>query len=197
MRRCKLEYMIRNIPLIPRKRLINLFDVESQFHFDEFYIKELENFKNMEVITGDSAEALMYECIKEINEERQKKYEQIFSEINEICINNKTYPIFNAPSNIEECLKIRKEILHMYKEEEVNAFFNVESIRDYTPPIYEIEKLSSVYNFIIFLNLYGIFVKRFLFFNVFLFYNKKGEAIVCKNYFKKKKRIYYLFVFWN
>lgn len=140
MRRCKLEYMIRNIPLIPRKRLINLFDVESQFHFDEFYIKELENFKNMEVITGDSAEALMYECIKEINEERQKKYEQIFSEINEICINNKTYPIFNAPSNIEECLKIRKEILHMYKEEEVNAFFNVESIRDYTPPIYEIEK---------------------------------------------------------
>jgi hypothetical protein len=132
--------MIRNIPLIPRKRLINLFDVESQFHFDEFYIKELENFKNMEVITGDSAEALMYECIKEINEERQKKYEQIFSEINEICINNKTYPIFNAPSNIEECLKIRKEILHMYKEEEVNAFFNVESIRDYTPPIYEIEK---------------------------------------------------------
>lgn len=72
MRRCKLEYMIRNIPLIPRKRLINLFDVESQFHFDEFYIKELENFKNMEVITGDSAEALMYECIKEINEERQK-----------------------------------------------------------------------------------------------------------------------------
>ena len=140
MRRCKLEYMIRNIPLIPRKRLINLFDVESQFHFDEFYIKELENFKNMEVITGDSAEALMYECIKEINEERQKKYEQIFSEINEICINNKTYPIFNAPSNIEECLKIRKEVLHMYKEEEVNAFFNVESIRDYTPPIYEIEK---------------------------------------------------------
>jgi hypothetical protein len=132
--------MIRNIPLIPRKRLINLFDVESQFHFDEFYIKELENFKNMEVITGDSAEALMYECIKEINEERQKKYEQIFSEINEICINNKTYPIFNAPSNIEECLKIRKEVLHMYKEEEVNAFFNVESIRDYTPPIYEIEK---------------------------------------------------------
>ena len=140
MRRCKLEYMIRNIPLIPRKRLINLFDVESQFHFDEFYIKELENFKNMEVITGDSAEALMYECIKEINEERQKKYEQIFSEINEICINNKTYPIFNAPSNIEECLKIRKEVLHMYKEEDVNAFFNVESIRDYTPPIYEIEK---------------------------------------------------------
>ena len=140
MRRCKLEYMIRNIPLIPRKRLINLFDVESQFHFDEYYIKELENFKNMEVITGDSAEALMYECIKEINEERQKKYEQIFSEINEICINNKTYPIFNAPSNIEECLKIRKEVLHMYKEEEVNAFFNVESIRDYTPPIYEIEK---------------------------------------------------------
>jgi hypothetical protein len=132
--------MIRNIPLIPRKRLINLFDVESQFHFDEFYIKELENFKNMEVITGDSAEALMYECIKELNEERQKKYEQIFSEINEICINNKTYPIFNAPSNIEECLKIRKEVLHMYKEEEVNAFFNVESIRDYTPPIYEIEK---------------------------------------------------------
>lgn len=140
MRRCKLEYMIRNIPLIPRKRLINLFDVESQFHFDEFYIKELENFKNMEVITGDSAEALMYECIKEINEERQKKYEQIFSEINEICTNNKTYPIFNAPSNIEECLKIRKEVLHMYKEEDVNAFFNVESIRDYTPPIYEIEK---------------------------------------------------------
>ena len=140
MRRCKLEYMIRNIPLIPRKRLINLFDVESQFHFDEYYIKELENFKNMEVVTGDSAEALMYECIKELNEERQKKYEQIFREINEICTNNKTYPIFNAPSNIEECLKIRKEVLHMYKEEEVNAFFNVESIRDYTPPIYEIEK---------------------------------------------------------
>lgn len=140
MRRCKLEYMIRNIPLIPRKRLINLFDVESQFHFDEYYIKELENFKNMEVVTGDSAEALMYECIKEINEERRKKYEQIFSEINEICINNKTYPIFNAPSNIEECLKIRKEVLRMYKEEEVNAFFDVESIRDYTPPIYEIEK---------------------------------------------------------
>ena len=132
--------MIRNIPLIPRKRLINLFDVESQFHFDEYYIKELENFKNMEVITGDSAEALMYECIKELNEERRKKYEQIFSEINEICINNRTYPIFNAPSNIEECLKIRKEVLHMYEEEEVNAFFYVESIRAYAPPIYEIEK---------------------------------------------------------
>ena len=137
MRRCKLEYMIKNIPLIPGKRLIYLFDVNSQFHFDEFYIRELEKFKNMEVINDDSAEGIMYECLKEINEERLKKYEQIFNEINEICITNETYPIFNDSSNIEECLKIRKEVLHMYNEEEINIFFDVKSLRDYTPPIYK------------------------------------------------------------
>ena len=137
MRRCKLEYMIKNIPLIPRKRLIYLFDVDSQFHFDEFYIRELENFKNMEAITEECAEKILYECLKEMDEERRKKYEQIFNEINEICITNKTYPIFNDSSNIEDCLKIRKEVLRMYEEEKISIFFNDKTLRDYNPPIYE------------------------------------------------------------
>ena len=84
-------------------------------------------------------------------------------------------------------LKLLETILHQYMKIKTN------------PIIYK-----KQYNFrrgleplFYFFALYGIFVKRFLFFTVFLFYNKKGEAIVCKNYFKKKKRIYYLFVFWN
>ena len=62
--------------LIPRKRLINLFDVESQFHFDEYYIKVLENKAGSALITAktkDGGYSVSVKVIVMSNDKENKK----------------------------------------------------------------------------------------------------------------------------
>lgn len=137
---CKLEYMIKNIDILPRKRLVFLFDKDSYYDFHEYEIEKLEEFKKREPVYGDSKDYKVwsYKCAKRSDEELRKKFEGIFTEINQICMDNHTYPIFEDPSNIEECLKIRKDLLRVYDgEEELNKFFGVERFFDYEPPRYK------------------------------------------------------------
>ena len=134
MIRCKLEYMIKHIDIKKRKRLVFLFDKDSCFEFHKVNIDRLEKFKNMEPKYGDDVEAILYEVAIDMDKELRNKYKEIFTEINQICVECNTYPIFEDPSNIEDCLVLRKEILKEYDEEVTNKFFNTNSLRDYEPP---------------------------------------------------------------
>ena len=132
---CKLEYMIKNIPIIPRKRLIFLLDKNSQFEFHRVNIESMKEFKTTKYDLEDEYQKIMYEVNKDHDEELRKKYESIFLEINQICINNNTYPIFNNPKNIEECLEVREDFLKEYDEEKIKTFFGGKSLREYEPPL--------------------------------------------------------------
>lgn len=59
-----------------------------------------------------------------INE--NENYESIFREINQICIDNETFPLFKDPSNIEECFKIRNDLVMPREIKELNDFFGVD-----------------------------------------------------------------------
>lgn len=140
MIRCKLEYLIKNIDIIPRKRLIFLFDKDSQFEFHRVHTKSIEEFKNKQYDLSDEYQRIMYEVEKETNESLRDKYKGIFNEINQICIENNTYPIFDDPSNIEKCLQLREDLLRVYDEKIIKKFFDGKTLRDYEPP-----RLREVY----------------------------------------------------
>lgn len=135
---CKLEYMIKNIDIKPWKRLVFLIDKDSQFEFHEYYIEKLKEFKKRIPVEGDSKniEVWRYKNAKRSDQQLRLQYENIFKEINQICIENRTYPIFKDPSNIEECLETRKDLLAIKDEKVINEFFGVNSFTEYTPPIY-------------------------------------------------------------
>ena len=133
MIRCKLEYLIKSIEIQSRKRLIFLFDKDSQFEFHRVRTKSLEEFKNSKYDLTDEYQRIMYEVEKDNDESLRKEYENIFKEINEICIDNNIYPIFNDPSNTEECLKLREDLLKEYNEEDIKKFFDGKTLRDYEP----------------------------------------------------------------
>lgn len=135
MIRCKLEYLIKNIEIRSRKRLIFLFDKDSQFEFHRVRTRSIEEFKNSQYDLTDEYQRIMYEVEKDNDESLRKEYENIFKEINEICIDNNTYPIFNDPTNTEECLKLREDLLKEYNEEDIKKFFDGKTLRDYEPPI--------------------------------------------------------------
>lgn len=140
MNRCKLEYLIKGIDIIPRKRLIFLFDKDSQFEFHRTTTKSIEEFKNKKYDLNDECQRILYEVEKDTDDSLRNKYQNIFSEINQICIENNAYPIFSDPSNIEECLQLREELLKVYDEEIIKTFFDGKSLRDYEPP-----RLREVY----------------------------------------------------
>ena len=135
MIRCKLEYLIKNIEIQSRKRLIFLFDKDSQFEFHRVRTRSIEEFKNSQYDLTDEYQRIMYEVEKDNDESLRKEYENIFKEINEICIDNNTYPIFNDPSNTEECLKLREDLLKEYNEEDIKKFFDGKTLRNYEPPL--------------------------------------------------------------
>ena len=135
MIRCKLEYLIKNIEIQSRKRLIFLFDKDSQFEFHRVRTRSIEEFKNSQYDLTDECQRIMYEVEKDKDESLRKEYENIFKEINEICIDNNTYPIFNDPTNTEECLKLREDLLKEYNEEDIKKFFDGKTLRNYEPPL--------------------------------------------------------------
>ena len=137
---CKLEYLIKNIDIIPKKRLIFLIDKDNWDQFHKSSIEKLEEFKKLQPVYGDSKDYKVwsYKCAKRRDAQLRKEFEEIFTEINQICMDNHTYPIFEDPSNIEECLKTRKDLLYVYDDDkELNEFFGVKSFFDYEPPRYK------------------------------------------------------------
>ncbi len=132
---CKLEYMIKNLDLEAQKRLVFLFDKDSAFDFHPVYTKKIEEFKDLDSTCSSEYEEIMYQVFKEEVDELCEKYKKIFTEINRICIDNNTYPIFINPSNIEECLELRNDLLRVDNEEKICKFFNFKSLRDYNPPL--------------------------------------------------------------
>ncbi len=140
MIRCKLEYLIKGIDIIPRKHLIFLFDKDSQFEFHRVHTKSIEEFKNKQYDLSDEYQRIMYEVEKDADDSLRDKYKGIFSEINQICIENNTYPIFDDPSNIEKCLQLREDLLRVYDEEIIKKFFDGKTLRDYEP-----RRLRKVY----------------------------------------------------
>ena len=147
MKVCKLEYMIKNIDLISRKELIALIDKDSLFHFHRVHIDDLEEFKQRKPVYCEENEAWSYKCAKRRDKELRLKYKGIFERINDICINNHTYPIFKDPSNIEECLKLRENLLRIYDEETLNDFFHVNTFYEYEPPKYiKIVSYPAIFN---------------------------------------------------
>ena len=71
--------------------------------------------------------------VKEIKEQFINQYKLI----NELCIQNNTYPFFKDPTNIAECEKTRLDLVRIIPEEIINKFYGVESLGDFEPPKYE------------------------------------------------------------
>ncbi|MBQ9732980.1 MAG: hypothetical protein IJV74_01955, partial [Clostridia bacterium] len=72
MIRCKLEYLIKNIEIQSRKRLIFLFDKDSQFEFHRVRTRSIEEFKNSKYDLTDEHQRIMYE-VKKNNDESLRK----------------------------------------------------------------------------------------------------------------------------
>lgn len=134
MKTCKLEYMIRNMNEDSKSEIIYLFDKNSEFIFSSFNIKAVEDFKKLKPVSGDSLEAFEYKNAYYLYMSLSLRYETIFNRINEIFIENNVYPIFNDPSNLEECFVIRKDMLLAMSYNRANEFFGVNNYREYTPP---------------------------------------------------------------
>lgn len=125
MKICKLEYLIKDMDIISRRKLIELLDKDNDF----FYSKDLEE---------------------------SEKYSAIFTEINQICVNNNISPIFKNPLDIEECLKVREKLLFIdYVEGIDNNLIgvdcdspkNAKSI--YYPAIFKKDEEDSGWNVIV------------------------------------------------
>ena len=149
MDRCKLEYMIKRFDFNEKKRIIMEMDPYGDYKFkkdisrylldpntkDEDVLMYIGPYTTMYFVSNkdDEFKELMEQELEEIKEEYINQYKLI----NELCIKNNTYPFFEDPTNIKECEKTRLDIVRIIQEEIINKFFNVDSLRDYEPPMYK------------------------------------------------------------
>ena len=149
MDRCKLEYMIKRFDFNEKKRIIMEMDPYGDYKFkkdisryllnpdtkDEDVLMYIGPYTTMYFVSNkdDEFKELMEQELEEIKEEYINQYKLI----NELCIKNNTYPFFKDPTNIKECEKTRLDIVRIIPEEIINKFFNVDSLRDYEPPMYK------------------------------------------------------------
>ena len=149
MDRCKLEYMIKRFDFNEKKRIIMEMDPYGDYKFkkdisrylldpdtkDEDVLMYIGPYTTMYFVSNkdDEFKELMEKELEEIKEEYINQYKLI----NELCIKNNTYPFFEDPTNIKECEKTRLDIVRIIPEEIINKFFNVDSLRDYEPPMYK------------------------------------------------------------
>lgn len=149
MDRCKLEYMIKRFDFNEKKRIIMEMDPYGDYKFkkdisryllnpdtkDEDVLMYIGPYTTMYFVSNkdDEFKELMEQELEEIKEEYINQYKLI----NELCIKNNTYPFFEDPTNIKECEKTRLDIVRIIPEEIINKFFNVDSLRDYEPPMYK------------------------------------------------------------
>ena len=149
MDRCKLEYMIKRFDFNEKKKIIQEMDPYGDYKFkkdisrylldpdtkDEDVLMYIGPYTTMYFVSNkdDEFKELMEQELEEIKEEYINQYKLI----NELCIKNNTYPFFKNPTNIKECEKTRLDIVRIIPEEIINKFFNVDSLRDYEPPMYK------------------------------------------------------------
>ena len=152
MDRCKLEYMIKRFDFNEKKRIIKEVDPYGDYKFkkdisrylvnpdtdDEEILMYIGPYSMLYFVSNKDEEykKLMEQEVNEIKEEYINQYRLI----NELCIKNNTHPFFDDPNNIKECEKTRLDIVRIIPERLINEYFNVDSLRDYEPPLYKKEK---------------------------------------------------------
>ena len=134
---CKLEYYIREIPQADKREIICLIDSDGENNFDISDIRAVTEFKNVKPASGDSFAAFEYQTALYFYTNASSKFESIFRRINELFIKNNVQPIFPDPTNLDECLDIRDDMIEPMSYERANEFFGVEHYRAYRPPVYK------------------------------------------------------------
>lgn len=129
MKRCKLEYMIKNMDIDSKKRLVWKIDLEGCRDFDFLISQTLLNIDMSDII------------IKNI-EDFKKNYIVKFLEMNQICIENDVNPLFSDPYNLIECEKRRLDLIEEQDEEYLNEYFKVDSFDNYNP-----KKLTKIISY--------------------------------------------------
>lgn len=131
----KLGYLICDMDIIPRKRLLYLIDPYGYNDFNSIIISSFKSFKEEEPQTTNEYVLRAYKKSIKRHKDEMDNYERIFCEINKICTDNEVFPLFKDPSNIEECFRIREDLLLPRKIEELNEFFGVDVYKQ-GPPKY-------------------------------------------------------------
>ena len=134
---CKLEYYIREMSQDDKREIIWLIDSDGDNDFDIFNIRAVTEFKNVKPASDDSLAALEYQIALYDYTCASAKFESIFRRINELFIKNNAQPIFTDPSNLDECLDIRDDLIEPMSYERANEFFGVSNYRGYRPPVYK------------------------------------------------------------
>lgn len=136
MDRCKLEYIIKGFNNDGKKEIIDLIDPEGHNYFHSLARDFLINPETKDVYILSFIPA--NHKIENI-ENTKILYRQIFKRINEICIENKIYPIFEQPENLTESELTRRDIIKKQSERYLNKCFGTDSFYNYNPPVYKLE----------------------------------------------------------
>lgn len=135
---CKLEYYIREMRQADKSEIIWLIDKDGERDFHIICIKAITDFKKLKPpVSDDSFEVFIYQDALYDYNQAMSKFETIFRRINELFINNNVQPIFNDPTNVDECLDVRKDMLEEMSYERANKFFGVSYYGEYRPPVYK------------------------------------------------------------
>ena len=138
MKTCKLEYYIREMRQADKSEIIWLIDKDGERDFHIICIKAITDFKKLTPpVSDDSFEVFIYQDALYDYNQAMSKFETIFRRINELFINNNVQPIFNDPTNVDECLDVRKDMLEEMSYERANKFFGVSYYGEYRPPVYK------------------------------------------------------------
>ena len=137
MERCKLEYIIKNLPEYKKREFIEAVDPNGDYDFDPMAVEFLRQPDTKDPFILLAVPNYMDPAFVEAY---KQKYVKKFEEINEMCIKNRIHPFFKNPSDVVESEATREELCELEEESVLNAFFGVESFRDYNPPVYQPEK---------------------------------------------------------
>lgn len=135
MYRCKLEYMLKNVDIKEKNKMIELIDPRGVYEFREDISSLL-----LDPDTKDSNILYSFPQFKYFPDEKDlliNKFIRLYKQINELCRINNINPFFNDPTNVSECEKTRLALIRVLPEEYINDFFGVGSFRDYKPPKYD------------------------------------------------------------
>lgn len=138
MNRRKIDYMLKNMPIDEEKKLLAMIDIEGHNAFNsnicDFLIDPTQ--KDVVVLAMIPGALMGQENIYNFI----SSYVDKFKSINELCVKNKIYPLFDNPNNVAESVETREDILDSVPEAELNVFFKTESYDAYQPPVYEPSK---------------------------------------------------------
>ena len=130
----KIDYIVKNTPISFRKKFDALIDTNGTGDFVYSISRFLENPETKDVLTL----SIIPGYHNKINIENFiEKYRQKFRYMNELLIANEVAPIFPNPDNVSESELIRRELVKIYPEYEINLYFGTESYSAYERPIYK------------------------------------------------------------